>query len=178
MEIVEIFEPCLYSVRYDSESVEYERLFNNWKDVDWLMSFFEEHSPEMDSAFWGNVKDPELASARTYQEAYDLEEKIHNLVTNTKEKKQPDLDTYFKPLGGEYAYVWEYTPMKAYGPESPSLIRLYAIKLQANCYIITGGGVKYCKEMKDSPELEVELSKIKQVREFLIKNAIIDNEDL
>lgn len=178
MEIVEICAPYLYSIRYDTEQIEFNKLFQEWEDVEWLLSFFEIHSSEMAFEFWGNFTDPEVASARTLEEAYDLEALIKQLLYNTRNNSDPNLDSFFKPLGGEYAYIWDYLPVKAYGTSSPSLLRLYAIKLSPNCYIVTGGGVKYCKKMENSPELKEELKKINQVRTFLIENAIIDSEDI
>lgn len=178
MEIVEICAPFLYSIRYNSGQVEYYKLFTQWENVEWLLSFFEQHSSQMDPTFWGKTVEPEIASSKTLQEAFDLEEQIETLLDNTKKNEKPNLDTFFKPLEGEYVYVWDYTPVKAYGPQSPSLLRLYAIKLTNNCYIITGGGVKYCRTMQESPELKGELKKINRVRSFLIKNSIITNEDI
>ena len=67
--------------------------------------------------------------------------------------------------------------MKAYGTQNPSLLRLYAIKLKSNCYLITGGGIKYCRKMEQSSELQAEIEKIKQVRSFLHKLGIEDEED-
>ncbi len=178
MEIVEICEPYLYSIRYDTEEIEFNKLFHEWEEVEWLLTFFESHSAEMDPDFWANITDPEVASARTLTEAFELELLIQQLLDNTRNNTKPDLDTFFKPLGGEYVYVWDYLPVKAYGTASPSLLRLYAIKLASNCYVVTGGGVKYSKKMAESPELKVELKKIDQVRCFLKENAIIDSEDI
>lgn len=70
------------------------------------------------------------------------------------------------------------TPMKAYGPGDPSLLRLYAIKLSSNCYLITGGGIKYCKTMQESPELMAEIDKLKSVLSFLKHLGIEDAEDV
>lgn len=67
--------------------------------------------------------------------------------------------------------------MKAYGTQNPSLLRLYAIKLKSNCYLLTGGGIKYCRKMNESPDLQNEIEKIKKVRSFLQGLGIEDEED-
>lgn len=180
MNIVSIFPPYLYSMQYgDGDSPdEYHRLFSQWHDIDYVLEFFEKHAPAMNVDFWGELVDPELATDRTIDEAFDLEDYIEKLNQNTAQGKVPDFDEFFIPLDGEFGYIYFQTPMKAYGTLNPSLLRLYAIKINSNCYVITGGGIKYCKEMHESPELEVELNKIKQVRSFFKSNGILDEEDI
>ena len=128
--------------------------------------------------FWGELVDPELATDRTIDEAFDLEKHIDKLNQNTAHGTTPDFDEFFEPLNGEFSYVYIQTPMKAYGTLKPSLLRLYAIKLKSNCYLITGGGIKYCRKMDQSPELKAEIEKLKMVRSFLQKLGIEDVEDL
>lgn len=179
MVIVEIFPPFLYSMRYGDEqdSVdEFHRLLNNWTDIDWLDSYFEGHSTEMSPSFWGEIIDPEIAASRTLKEAYDADETFRKLADNSSKGKKPDFEDFFFPLNGEYVYEWHHTPVKAYGPDKPSLIRFYAIKLDKNCFLLTGGGIKYCKSMNESPDLRKELQKIEQTRSFL-KECGIDKQD-
>ena len=184
MKIVEIFPPNLYCISYSDcqegqeNSDEYHRLLNEWTDIDWLVTFFEEHWSVIDQQFWSAIAEPEMAAARTYDEAYLLEEKIHELVNNTRLGTIPDFDSYFIPLGGKYIYEWNHTPVKGYGPQKPSLIRLYAIRLGPNCYLITGGGIKYCRTMEESPELNKELRKIDRVKDFLKECGIDTQEDI
>lgn len=132
----------------------------------------------MNVDFWGELVDPELATDRTIDEAFDLEKHIDKLNQNTAHGTTPDFDEFFEPLNGEFSYVYIQTPMKAYGTLKPSLLRLYAIKLKSNCYLITGGGIKYCRKMDQSPELKAEIEKLKMVRSFLQKLGIEDVEDL
>lgn len=179
MNIVPLFPPYLYSVQYgDGDSLdEYHRLFSLWHDIDYVQGYFEKHSPEMNVDFWGELVDPELATDRTFDEAYDLEDYIEELNQNTAHGMVPDFDEFFEPLDGEFGYIFLQTPMKAYGTQNPSLLRLYAIKLKPNCYLITGGGIKYCRKMDESPELKAEIEKLKMVRSFLQKLGIEDEED-
>ena len=136
MKIRELLPPYLYSMQYgdDDELDEYGRLLDVWTDADAVARFFESHSREMDTLFWGDVVEPEIAAVRT--------------------------------------------PVKAYGTKDPSLLRLYAIKMSSNCYLITGGGIKYCKAMQESPELMAEIEKLKCVLSFLKHLGIEDGEDI
>lgn len=180
MKIRELLPPYLYSMQYgdDDKQDEYERLLDVWTDADAVASFFESHSQEMDPLFWGDIAEPEVAASRTITEAYDLDEHITTLYHNAKLGVKPDYDDYFQPLNGEFGYLYIRTPMKAYGPGDPSLLRLYAIKLSSNCYLITGGGIKYCKTMQESPELMAEIDKLKSVLSFLKHLGIEDAEDV
>lgn len=180
MDIVDLFPPYIFCMRYgDGDNPdEYHRLFKLWWDLDYLIDFFEKHSPAMNVDFWGDLVDPELASERTIDEAYAFEDYIEKLNRNTAHGVKPDFDDLFKPLDGEFGYIYIRTPMKAYGTKNPSLLRLYAVKLASNCYLITGGGIKYCRKMEDSPELKAEIEKIKKVRSFLQSLGIEDAEDI
>ena len=64
--------------------------------------------------------------------------------------------------------------MKSYGTGRPSFLRMYAIKLKNNLYVITGGGIKLADTIQDSPDLQ----NIDKVRAWLIQNGIIDEQDL
>lgn len=178
MEIVEIYPPYLYSIGEEGEVDAYHQLFDDWTSVDWLVSFFDSHHTQMDPAFWGSAVDPEVASSRTLDEAYEMEDTIIELANNSRDGTIPDFDSYFVPLGGEYAYVWNHTPVKAYGPAKPSLLRLYAIKIEPNCYLLTGGAIKYCKTMAESEELVKELKTIERVKDYLKECGIDTQEDI
>ena len=69
--------------------------------------------------------------------------------------------------------------MKSYGTDRPSLLRIYAIKMGANTYLITGGGIKLADTIQDSPDLKDHVLKnIDRVREFLKANGIMDSDDM
>lgn len=179
MEIISIYEGYIYSVRYEGEEEnEFDRLLDSWNDVQYLMDFFESHKALLANGFW-NKMDPEKAAMQVLGEAEELEEVFDELAANTKEGKQPDFDSHFKFLGGKYKYILEYEPMKSYGTASPSFIRIYAIKLKANTYLITGGGLKLADTIQNSPGLKERIIQdIDRVRELLRENGVIDREDL
>ena len=69
--------------------------------------------------------------------------------------------------------------MKSYGNNRPFLLRIYTIKLQSNCYVITAGGIKLSKTIQDSPDLkDYVIQNMDRVRAWLISNGISDEEDL
>ena len=59
-------------------------------------------------------------------------------------------------------------------PRHVSWLRIYAIKLEPGCYIITGGAIKLTRTMQEREHTLAELGKMEQVRNFLISNQAID----
>lgn len=179
MEIEEIYPPYIYSIKYDGEDAnEFERLFEDWRDMDGVIGFFEKNKDYLKSKAWSAVCEPEAAAYQVFEEADDLEILFRELYFNAKEESKPDFDSHFKFLDGKYKFEFEYVPMKSYGTESPSFIRLYAIKMGTNRYIIIGGGIKLCKTIQESPYLKDRIIQdIDKVRSWLRCNGIYEEDE-
>lgn len=57
-----------------------------------------------------------------------------------------------------------------------SWLRIYAIKLAAGIYIITGGAIKLTATMQEREHTLLELQKMEKVRRFLLEENIVDDE--
>lgn len=180
MQIVKIYPPYIYSVQYDDEEEnEFDRLFQSWNDAGQVVEFLEENRRFLKSEVWWKVTEPEDAARQVLDEAEALEELFDELNDNTERGKKPDYDSHFNYLGGKYKYELKWTPMKSYGTFHPSLLRIYAIKMASNTYLITDGGIKLSDTIQNSPDLkEHVLQNIDRVRDFLKEQGIIDNEDM
>lgn len=180
MEIIKISSPYLYSVKYDKEELdEYHRLFEEWNDIDYVLSFMIANKQLLDNTIWAKFSNPEEAAYQVFEEANDLEKKFEILLENIEGGDTPDLDSHFKPLDGEFYYITEHIPMKSYSSGRPPLLRLYAIKMGSNCYLITGGGIKLADTIQNSPGLKDHvINNIKFVRTYLKENGILDEDDL
>ena len=55
-------------------------------------------------------------------------------------------------------------------------MRIYAIKLAAGIYIITGGAIKLTASMQEREHTLLELQKMEKVRRFLLEENIVDDE--
>lgn len=55
-------------------------------------------------------------------------------------------------------------------------MRIYAIKLAAGIYIITGGAIKLTATMQEREHTLLELQKMEKVRRFLLEEIIVDDE--
>lgn len=180
MEITNIYPPYIYSVQYgDKDDNEFDRLFNLWNDVSYVVQFIEENKEFLKADVWQFTPEPEDAASQVLTEAQALETLFDTLYNNTKKDKKPDFDSHFHYLEGKYKYELEWPPMKLYGTVRPSLLRLYAIKMKQNVYLITGGGIKLADTIQNSPGLkEHVLKNIDKVRAFLKENGIMDNDDM
>ena len=59
------------------------------------------------------------------------------------------------------------------------MLRLYAIKIETNVYLITGGGIKLADTIQNSPGLKDHvIQNIDLVRNWLKEHGIEDKEDL
>ncbi len=182
MEIVSIYPDYLFAVRFDDKDHnEYDASFSLWRDLDYLVDFFDENKTLIDTEFWHNAVSStvseDLAQA-VVDESFDFERHIKVIAVNTANGETPDFDDFFKELGGQYKFLREHVPHKSYGTASPTMLRLYAIRVSANCYVVVHGGIKLTKQIQDTPKLAKELfSKIDNVLRFFKANGIIDTED-
>ncbi|MBR4729614.1 MAG: hypothetical protein IK075_05080 [Prevotella sp.] len=181
MEIVEIIPPYLYSVKYDDERTdEYHRVFHNWHEIEYLVEFFRLNKEYLEQPFWREYfPEPEDAAKDVVVDATALENHINQLADNAKNGEEPDFDTYFHPLDGKYIYEWQLIPMKGYGMGKPTFLRLYAIRLSENCYLLVFGGLKLADTIQNSPGLKTEVFKrIDQTLAYMKREGITEQEDL
>lgn len=179
MEIESIHPPYLFSVRHDDRTLnEFDRLFEEWNDLGSVIGFLEENSHLLGKGTWQHLPTPELAARQVLDEAEEMEDAIERHAGNAEKGRKPDLDSLFHDFGGKYNLVKEYAPAKSYGSASPSLLRIYAIRLAANTYIVTGGGIKLCRTIQESPGMENVIKDIDNARLWLKNNGITDKDDI
>lgn len=183
MKITEIYPDCLFAIHFDEKDQnEYEAAFSLWQDLDYLVDYFSANSGLLESEFWKSIPIPtdyEELAHNVITESFDLQEYIQEIAENTANGAEPDFDSFFQDLGGKYKFLRQYIPQKAYGTNHPTMLRLYAIRIEANCYLIVHGGIKLTKEIHDTPALRDELfGKIDNVLLFLKANGILEGEDL
>ncbi len=126
-----------------------------------------------------NPDTPIASAERVASEAIVLAAHIHDLAQNANDGEIPDFEDFFHPLGGKYSYVSELEPHKSYGTFHPSLLRLYAIKLDRNVYLIVFGGIKLGSTIQNSPGLKQQVfNRIDNVITFLKANGIYEGDDI
>lgn len=177
MEIKCINKDSLYSIKYESEEKhEFGRLFELWTESIYLENFFETHKSDLDDDFWRGISINEAIYKTTY-EASELEYQLYEISEEGKNNRYETLSTFFKPLHDSTTRIDDFEKNKAKVEirRKPSWLRIYAIRIKPNLFVITGGAIKLTKTMNTREHLRQELRKLDDVREFIMNP---DNSDL
>lgn len=178
LSIVPIFEDNynLLSIKFGDKLNEYDYAFDRLNDLDYLQQFFKENEDYLSRPAWSKIPTIESAVRQVRNEAIELEDRLEEYSANATMGRTPDLDSLFQFLGGsEFEDVYELAPMKAYGPGRPSMIRIYALKLQPNRYVVTGAGIKLHDSIQSSPGIkDYVLQDIRRTRQWLLSSGILN----
>lgn len=172
--IFELVNESLFSIRFDHEPTdEFSRLFNSWQDVEYLEAFFEDHQEDLDLKFWRGIS-IEDAISKTIRDARKLEQKLIQIAESGKTSKDETLTSFFKPLSNSTTKFSLFEKNKVTGLEHPSWLRIYAIRLEVNLFVISGGGIKLTQTMNEREHLRQELQKLEIVKNYLQNQDNID----
>lgn len=160
----------LWAVRYDgAQDNALQQLFSQWNDPEWLVDFFLENMSDLESYF--RITDINQAIYDTIDDSLRMQCLILDISPDA------DLDRIFRPLHngrtGEMLLGKEKARIKERAGHA-SWLRIYAIKLEPGCYIITGGAIKLTRTMQEREHTLAELNKMELVRNFLLAGGAID----
>jgi hypothetical protein len=183
MKIVSTFavvKDSLYSVLFENEAIavnddgtiiptenlhEFNRLFNFWNDPLQLRAFFEENETDLAEVYWEGISIDE-AIIKTRTEAKKLESILIEYAEEGKEKSDKNLSMLFKPLSeGKFDKEYEKDKVKVDGKKT--WIRVYAIRIDVNVFVVCGGAIKLRKTLNDRNYLIKELKKLEITRNYL-----------
>lgn len=155
----------LFSVVYPNKkgnygSSEYEKLLDLWTNVEYLRHY----------AKTNNVKHINDFVRKRLRDA----EKIEDFIDDILESGEP-LDRYFHQLNNNETGVKVLSLRKGKTSKKDGL-RLYAIKIDTNCFLITGGAIKMSLKNNDHPGTREEMKKIENVKSYLQSKGIIDED--
>lgn len=159
MTIKRIFADQLFAFHYENEQDnEYDRLLDLWTDAGYLQSYAKENSIPQVYDFINTV----------LEDARQIEDFLEDIQDN-----HSSLDFYFEPLqNSEATKVLSLQK----GKIRRNILRLYAIKIDDDCFVITGGAIKLSQKMEDHPDTLNELSKLRDARQYLKDNGVFDKE--
>lgn len=179
MKIVRIFvseksNEGLWSIHLNGEPQnEFDKFFDLMDDLNWLDDFFASNEADLYSGYFGPVA-IDSAVLRTMDEADEMEDTLHN-YSKRGFAGSSNLQHLFKPLYNlEYSIV---VHQKSKVRIRKGWLRVYAIRLAENCFVVTGGAIKLTAGMKRE-HLQNELRKLELTKTFLRKNGINSPEDL
>ncbi|SFD84372.1 hypothetical protein SAMN05518672_103473 [Chitinophaga sp. CF118] len=162
------YDNALYAVRYaGNDEDEFTRLFNLWNNAAYVHAFCQENKDDLQEAFKGSIT-VEKAANEIRDEAVLMEKQLFYYYDCIK------LQQLFKPLSNNEFTLYPLQKSKASLSKEirRPKIRIYAIRLAPNVFVITGGGIKLTETMNDRPHLKEELRKINLVKDWLKEKGI------
>lgn len=162
---------------------EFLNIRSKWKDPLYLRSFYRENEAFFKTQYWEGLTENELLSDvvasipwifKKIGEVF-ISRRLYDLFEPLSEK-----DAYFKQqnennpgqhqlvrLKSKYGYIHDKIPF-----------RIYAVEVDSECFIITGGAIKIVQEMKQAPNTNLELRKIDYLYRELQQANINTKQDL
>ena len=144
-------------------------LFDSWNDIGFLMDFFMENLDDLKQFF--HIQRISDAIDDTMDDAEELQRLILDIPYTE------NLDELFTPLGSADLTIRELTREKARNwdrIDHASWLRVYAVRLEKNVFVVTGGAIKLTRSMQERPHTQEQLDKLNSCRQFLLDNGVFD----
>lgn len=180
MKIVNIFavtKNTLLAVQFEpNDCDEFTLAFRNWGDTEYLEDFFENNKNDLQSGFYGRISIEE-AIFSTIDEATKFEETIRRTAKNGKFSTNDSLqDLVFKQLHkNDQTFILQES--KAYGTRDQSWLRIYAVRISPECFVVSGSAIKLTETMGERDHTKTELSKLKITASYLKENGLLEEDD-
>lgn len=162
MKIINTFVPRLTAFKFQSKD-ELERNLDLWTNEKYLYAYFEKNKSDL--AYF-KVKTIKEAVLKTIKQTRLLQEKLYEyIVDETK-----NLDELFLNLDDNEYHETVLSKQKS----KQHWLRLYALKIEPNHYVITGGAIKLVHKMEQSEFTIKEKQTIEKCRNYLLDNGVYD----
>ena len=155
----------------DKEYDELTDLFEKWNNAEYLLNFFTENFDDLKGFF--HIERLSEAINDTMDDAEALEELILDFPYTE------NLDELFTPLSAADNRGAELSREKARNWDNrrhASWLRVYAIRLEPNIYVITGGAIKLTRTMQEREHTMAELDKLNRCKAYLRDNGVFDKD--
>lgn len=174
MEFVRIIQNSnhLWAVKNpERDADELTLLFRNWNNGEYLLDFFTENFDDLKTYF--HIERIDQAINDTFDDADALQELILEIPYTRH------LDRIFKPLAVTDTRTQELTREKARNwdrERHASWLRIYAVRLEPNVYVITGGAIKLTRTMQEREHTAIELDKLNRCKNYLKDSGVFDQD--
>lgn len=166
VKIVSIFAHRLFAFHYEGEADnEYDRLLDLWTDTEYVRSFLNANDEDIPK---GKTKRQFVNYIR--EDAINIDEQLIRITETTDES----LSHFFQPLyNNEYQFK-----ILSLQKGRQHCLRLYAIKIDEDTFIITGGAIKLPLHhlMEDREHTRLEMSKLEKAKRYLEQNKVFDDD--
>lgn len=186
MELVRIFVEessmeGLYSIQYDDQNIsEYDRVLDNLFDDEYLLNYLTANIDYIESSIYKHFTIDQLFD-QIRAETENIETWLNNYSQNEFKETGKNLQMIFKPYSDVEPILETQQKSKAKVINLPiknPLVRLYAIKITTNTFVITGGAIKFMYKMAEHPDTVEEDKKLKLSMDFIKSKSLTCEEDI
>ncbi len=165
MKIIPIFAKQLYAFHFDDEKQhELQRLLELWNNTAYLYDFVKNNKKDVPYK-----KTLDEMVLQLQEDASEIEDNFYEISINP-EKRFVD---FFKPLDNQ-EYRIDINLSKQKGRKN--YLRLFAIKIDENFFVTTGGAIKFHHLNDTRIHTKNEMQKIDRCRDYLKVNGVTDTE--
>lgn len=146
-------------------------LFDSWSNIEYLMKFFMDNLDDLQAYF--HIERIRDAIEDTLDDAGQLERLILDIPYTD------NLDELFKPLGSSDLTIRVLMRKKARNwnrTGHASWLRIYAIRLEKNVFVVTGGAIKLTRTMQERAHTQEQLDRLNRCRQYLLDNDVFDSD--
>ena len=162
----------LWAVRDMNKPInELAALFQRWNNAEYLWDFFVENQDDLQEFFHIEI------ISEAVEDTIDDAEQLERLILEIPFTE--NLDELFLPLGSSDMTIRELAREKARNwnrSGHTSWLRIYAIRLEKNVFVVTGGAIKLTRTMQERSHTKRELDKLNECRNFLVSSGVFDSD--
>lgn len=162
----------LWAVKEEGKNVdELTQLFRDWTNGEFLFDFFMENFDDLKDYF--HIERIDEAVNDTFDDADALQELILEFPYTE------NLDELFKPLDVTDTRTRQLSREKARNwdrKRHASWLRVYAIRLEPNVYVVTGGAIKLTRTMQERDHTNNQLIKLNRCKSWLKAKGVFDQD--
>lgn len=162
MKIINTFVPGLTTFKFHAKD-ELARNLDLWTDEKYLFTYFEKNKSKLE---YFKVKTVKEAVTKNIQQTRLIQEKLYEYLVDKTKK----LDDLFLNLNDNEYHETILSKQKS----KQFWLRLYAIKIESNHYVITGGAIKLDHKMELGELTLTEKQTIENCRNYLLENGVYD----
>lgn len=148
---------------------EFDKIRHLWMNPKYIADFFDDNEVHLQDPFWRGIDKDRFINDILSSTPYIFNEII-------KKCKAGTIDELFEPLGKSDENNDAHTSIRVKHKQGKIggrfAFRIYAIKIEEGCYVVTGGAIKVVKEMHQAQNTTIELNKINAAyNKYLGKNS-------
>ena len=157
----EVFPGHLYAVILDKDlENEFDRNLENWTSVEYLRNYASVNKITDQLGFINGITN----------EVGEIDDAMLRVIN-----RDVELNYFFRPLSNS-EFLDKVLSLQKGKFGLQKFLRVYAIRIESNCFLITGGAIKLKRTMQEHPETMKELNKLHQVKSFLVDEGILDSD--